>query len=84
MKVGTIPYLSKVCLPHNLKIHLDDRIKEHKTRKACCVHGTAEKFQTFQSEIMPWRYDMGDPSQHKDNIRSPLKAYVTLAWTSFV
>jgi hypothetical protein len=44
MSVGVMLSPSKVCLTYNLKIHSDDRIKDHKTRKACCIHGRAEKF----------------------------------------
>ena len=47
MRVSTMPHLSKVSLSYNLKIHSDNRIKEPKTRKACCIHGTAEKFNNI-------------------------------------
>ena len=47
MRVSTMPHLSKVSLLYNLKIHSDNRIKEPKTRKACCIHGTAEKFNNI-------------------------------------
>jgi hypothetical protein len=44
MSVGAMPYLSKVCVPYNPKVHSDDQIKEPKRRKACCTRGRTEKF----------------------------------------
>jgi len=60
------PSVKSRCLSYNLKIHSDNRIKEPKTRKACCIYGTAEKFNNISIR----NYTRGDttwkiPSQHE-------------------
>jgi hypothetical protein len=63
MSVGGIPHLSKVCLPYNLKITSDDRIKNTRREKHVACMRQLRNFTTFLSEIMPGRHDLGDPSQ---------------------
>ena len=58
--------------------------KDTRRERHVAYMGQLTNVTKFKSEIMLGRYSLGDPSQHKDNIRCLLKAYVTRAWTSFV